>query len=120
MRRAKAFSTVNWRKYLDVNTNPRAENFLKAKGDDVLWQISQNIQRMIRKDLPELVLLVHPNAGGVIKITKSEYKEVLELCLDWFEVKENYSKCGEIQKILSKLSNQLTNQTIKKVKETII
>tara|TARA_B110000285_G_C14535520_1_gene342659 strand:- start:96 stop:458 length:363 start_codon:yes stop_codon:yes gene_type:complete len=120
MRRTKAFSTVDWRKYLDVKTNPRAKNFLKAQGDDVLWQISQNIQRMIRKDLPELVLLVHPNAGGVIKITKSEYKEVLELCLNWFEAKENYSRCLEIQQTLSKLLNHINKQVTKKVKETII
>ena len=120
MRRARAFSTVNWRKYLDVNTNPRAANFLKAQGDDVLWQIASNIQRMIKRNLPELVLLVHPNAGGVIKINKSEYKEVLELCLNWFESKEKYDKCSEINQFIKNFSKKIYKETPKKIKERLI
>lgn len=120
MRRTKAFSTVNWRKYLDVRTNPRAKNFLNARGDDVLWQIASNIERSIRKDLPELVLLVHPNAGGVIKITKSEYKELLELCLKWFESKEDYDRCSKIKEFLNNLSPKKSKNTFRKMKKTLI
>lgn len=98
MKRAKAYSTVNWRKYLDVKTNPRAKTFLESRGDDVLWQLSSNIhQAAVKKGLSELVLLVHPNAGAVIKIDSSEYVEVLNLCLDWFEIKEEYTKCSRIK-----------------------
>ena len=120
MKRTKAFSTVNWRKYLDVNTNPRAKAFLDSRGDEVLWQIASNIQRMVKRDLTELVLLVHPNAGGVIRITQSEYKEVLELCLNWFAAKEEYGRCGDIQKFLNNLSNKKNKQIAKKIEETII
>lgn len=105
MRRAQAFSTVNWRKYLDVNTNPRAENFLKSKGEDVLWQISSNIRNSIRDGISELVLLVHPNVGGVIKIEQTEFKELLELSLNFFLQKEDYERCSTIQVILDELNN---------------
>ena len=69
MRKSKAFSTVNWRRYLDVNENPRAQSFLESRGDDVLWQIASNVhQAAVKKGLKEIVLLVHQNAGAVIKI----------------------------------------------------
>ena len=122
MKRAKAYSTVNWRKYLDVKTNPRAKAFLESRGDDVLWQISSNIYRAaVRKGLKEIVLLVHPNAGAVIKIDKSEYEELLDLCLKWFEKREQYSRCSEIQFYISEL-NRVKKETKpnRKYKETIL
>lgn len=103
--RQKAFSTINWKKYLDVNTNPRAINFLKSRGNNVLWQISTTIHRAIRKKQDAIVMLVHPNAGAVIRIPRKEYKEFLELSLKWFEKKEDYTKCIEIKKFLSDLEN---------------
>jgi hypothetical protein len=101
--RQKAFSTINWKKYLDVNTNPRAKNFLKSRGDTVLWQVSTTIHRAIRKKEDAIVMLVHPNAGAVIRIPRKEYQEFLDLSLRWFEIKEDYTKCIEIKKFLSDL-----------------
>lgn len=121
MKRAKAFSTVNWRKYLDVNTNPRAKAFLDSRGDDVLWQIAANIHQTTVSNSDELVLLVHPNAGAVIKINKKEYKEVLNLCLDWFVNKEDYGKCSKIKKIMIDLEKINTiSKKQRKIKETLI
>ena len=121
MRRAQAFSTVNWRKYLDVKTNPRAENFLKSKGDDVLWQMTCNIHNSMRNNLTELVLLVHPNVGGVIRIEQKEFKEVLELALDFFLKKEDYEKCSSIKEIISELASSKlkSNIGISKIKKLI-
>ena len=122
MRRAKAFSTVNWKKYLDVKTNPRAKSFLESRGDDVLWQISSNIYRAaVRKGLSEIVLLVHPNAGAVIRIHKSEYLELLNLCLNWFEKREQYNRCSEIQFYISEVKRvEEQPKIIRKDKEKII
>ena len=89
-------STVDWRKYLDVNVNPRAKNFLDSRGDDVLWQITSNIHNCIRDDKDELVMMIHENAPYAIKITKSDFEEVKNLTIKWFEKKEQYEKCGEI------------------------
>jgi len=122
MRRAKAFSTVNWRKYLDVKTNPRAKSFLESRGDDVLWQISSNIhQAAVKKGLKELVLMVHPNAGAVIRIKESEYVDVLKLSLNWFEHREDYERCTRIQWFLENLDKMKKGLKItKNYKETIV
>lgn len=122
MKRAKAFSTVNWKKYLDVNTNPRANRFLESRGDDVLWQIASEINRAVMTPGQEnLIILVHPNAGAVIKIDKSEFGELLQLCLNWFEKREDYSKCAKIQKfILNQKKSINLSKTSKKYEETII
>lgn len=122
MKRAKAFSTVNWKKYLDVNTNPRAKGFLESRGDDVLWQIASEINRAVMTPGQEnLIILVHPNAGAVIKIDKSEFGELLQLCLNWFEKKESYSRCATIQKFILNEKKLINPSKIsKKYEETII
>jgi hypothetical protein len=101
MKRAKAFSTINWRKYIDVKVNPRAKSFLESRGDDVFWQISTAIHKGIKLKEDAVVMLVHPNAGAVIRIPQEEYKEFLELSLTWFEKKEDYDKCIDIKWFLS-------------------
>lgn len=103
MKRGTAFSTVNWRRYLDVNENPRAKAFLDARGNDVLDQISSTIHNAAKDGKKELVMVVHPNAGAVIRIPNSEFKELLTLCLKWFEKQENYEKCVDIDWFLSDL-----------------
>lgn len=96
MRRAKAFSTVNWRRYLDTTENPRAQSFLNSNGDEVLWQIAGTVHKAAKKKSKEVVLLIHPNAGAVIRIPKEEYEEMLDLCLKWFVHREDYEKCTDI------------------------
>ena len=120
MRRTKAFSTVNWRKYLDVNTNPRAKSFLESRGDDVLWQISQNIHKGYKTKQKEIILLVHPNAGAVIRITENEYDELLEMCLKWFEVRENYDICARIKFFKTNIEKIKKGLNPLKYKETLV
>jgi len=96
-------STVDWRKYLDINTNPRAKNFLESRGDDVLWQISQNIQRANRKNKESLVMVIHENAPAAILIEKKDYNDVLNLSLKWFETREYYERCSGIVEIKNDL-----------------
>ena len=103
MKKGTAFSTVNWRRYLDVNENPRAKSFLDARGNDVLDKISSTIHNAAKDGKKELVMVVNPNAGAVIRIPNSEFKELLTLCLKWFEKQENYEKCVDIDWFLSDL-----------------
>jgi len=94
-------STVPWRKYLDSTKNPRVKKFLKNRGDDVLWQVSQGIHKGSRDSnnvKSELVMVVHPNAPAAILIPYSDYQDVLELALEFFEKKEEYEKCQQIVK----------------------
>ena len=94
---SKILNTVHWKKYLDINNgNPQVKKFLESRGDDVLWQIAQNIQRCNRRDKDKLVMAIHENAPNAILIEKGDYIEVLDLCLSWFETREYYERCSDI------------------------
>lgn len=122
MRRGKSFSTVNWKKYLDVETNPRALTFLESRGNDVLWQISSEINRaMMTPGQHEVVFLIHPNVGAVIRIPKKEFGEFLNISLSWFEKNEDYEKCKEIQWFQTNFDNLKKGKPIsRKRKEKVI
>ena len=93
----KALPTVHWKKYLDINNgNPQVRKFLESRGDDVLWQISQNIQRANRREMKSLVMVIHENAPSAILIERADFQNVLDLSLKWFESRELYERCGEI------------------------
>ena len=69
--KARVFNTVDWRKYLDNSDNPRIKTFLESRGNDVFNQICENINRANRNNQTKIVLLIHPNAGNVISISKN-------------------------------------------------
>jgi len=117
MRRAKSFSTVNWKKYLDINENPRAKSFLESRGDTVLEQISYQIFDANQNKKNELILLVHPNAGAVIRIQRKDFYEVMDICLKWFEYREDYNICKRIQTRINlmKNGNKLKEKTNKQL-----
>ena len=102
--RTRTFTTVNWEKYL-VPTNPYVKNFLDKNGDDVLWQIAQNIDNATRLKKENLAFVVHVNAASVVVIDKKDYEKVLDYCNDWFIKKEYYEKCAHIQKFKKNVSD---------------
>lgn len=116
----KSISTVNWRKYLDVNTNPRVKSFLDSRGEDVLWQISQNIQRANRKGKDSLVMVIHENAPSAILIEKKDYMAVLNLSIKWFENIEYYERCSGILEIKKDLTKSKQTNTPNKLIKSLI
>ena len=111
----KALSTVHWKKYLDINNgNPQVKKFLESRGDDVLWQIAQNIQRCNRREKDSLVMVIHENAPNAILIEKKDYLNVLSLCLKWFENKEHYERCSEIVTFQNNVKSKLHSKSIQK------
>lgn len=105
----KILNTINWKRYLDVtNGNPQVERFLESRGNDVFWQIAQNIHKSGnggKHTKDKLVMLIHENAPNAIFIEKKDYIEVLDLCLNWFEKKEWYERCSEIVKFKESIKN---------------
>ena len=121
MRKSSAFSTVDWRKYLDVNKNPRAKSFLESRGDDVLWQIASELNRAIMTpNQHELVILVHPNAGAVIRIQEKDFEEVLNMCMEWFKSREKYEICSKIKQFISYHTKKKSSKNLQKLKKLII
>ena len=96
--RTQIINTVNWRNYLIPDGNKRVEAFLESRGNEVFNQITLNVFQAIRRGKSKLVLIVHPNAGNAIVITKDEYGEFLEVAREWFLNTENYEMCGKIKK----------------------
>lgn len=119
--RERAISTVDWKKYLDFNKNPRAKTFLKSRGDDVLWQIASNIDNSITGSKPgnRLIMSIHPNAPAAILINSNDYSDVLDLCIKWFESREKYEVCKKVLDIKNKISLN-KKPTKKKVFQSII
>jgi len=107
--RTRTFTTVNWEKYL-VPTNPFVKNFLDKNGDDVLWQIAQNIHNCILDNKDNLGFVVHVNAASVVMIDKEDFDIVLDYCNEWFVKKEHYEKCAKIQVFKSDLKNGMTRK----------
>jgi hypothetical protein len=111
----KSLPTVHWKKYLDINNgNPQVKKFLESRGDDVLWQIAQNIQRCNRRDKDILVMVIHENAPNAILIEKKDYLNVLGLCIKWFETKEHYERCSEIVTFQNNVKSKLHSKSIQK------
>lgn len=104
--RTRTFTTVGWEKYL-VPTNPYVQNFLDKNGNDVLWQIAQNIDNAIREKKDSLAFVVHVNAASVVVINKKDFETVLDYCNEWFIKKEYYERCAKIQEFKKSLKTNL-------------
>lgn len=114
--------TIHWSKYLDETKNPRVKNFLKYRGDDVMWQVALNVHKSgnggkYSKD--RLVMLIHENAPYAINIPQSEYQDVLDLSLKYFEKKEDYEKCAEIVRFKDDVKNKRNGKDKKPSKNLI-
>ena len=73
-------ATVSWRKYL-LPRNQRVKNFLESRGEDVFWQICQNIHEAYRDGKKELVIMIHPNLSYAIHIPKKDFVTVLNTAI---------------------------------------
>ena len=113
--RTQVINTVNWRNYLIPDGNKRVEAFLESRGNEVFNQITLNVFKAIRRGKPKLVLIVHPNAGNAIVITKDEYVEFLEVARNWFLKTENYEMCSKIKK-----HTKIIHNSIKKIDKTFV
>jgi len=106
MMKARTYSTVDWRKYLLDESNPRIKNFLDSRGYDVFNQICSSINQAVREERDKVIMLVHPNAGNVILIKKHEYNEVYNVAMKWFLKKEHYEMCSKLKDWQDKLKNK--------------
>jgi len=112
-------STIHWSKYLDKTKNPRVKNFLKYRGDDVMWQVSLNINKSNKHGRDNLVMLVHENAPYAINIPRNEYEDVLNLAIEYFQEKEEYEKCAEILTFKKNIKRKLNSNKQKYIKNLI-
>ena len=102
----KVLQTAGWKTFLDKDINPRAEKFLESSGYDVLNQVTSNINKALdaKRNWDEIALLVHPNSTTIMIITKPEFEEVLDFCMEWFKEKEYYEMCSFVKETQEKIN----------------
>jgi hypothetical protein len=110
-RKEKILNTASWRTFLDVEKNPRVENFLKESGYDVLNQTISNISRALELGWVEIALLVHPNSSSVMLIKDYQYEEVLDFCYQYCIDNEYYELCSFVIKTKNKFINNAKQQS---------
>lgn len=106
MMTARTYSTVDWRKYLLEDSNPRIKKFLDYRGYDVFNQVCSSINEAVLQGKDKVLMLVHPNAGNVILITKEEFSEVYNIALQWFLKNEQYEMCSTLKSWQDNLENK--------------
>ena len=116
----RAFTTIDWRKYLDPTNNIRVARFLEKRGFEVMNQVSQNIHKAARRGLNEVAILVHPNASAISIVPKNDFIEALDHCKNWFQEKEEYEMCAKIVKYKQDILNvRIPIQKKKEVRKLI-
>tara|TARA_Y100000389_G_C17449488_1_gene513766 strand:- start:1513 stop:1866 length:354 start_codon:yes stop_codon:yes gene_type:complete len=95
--KTRVYNTVDWRKYLIDSESPRIKTFLDSRGADVFNQVCDNINIAHKNKQSKIVLLIHPNAGNVISISKSDFDEVYDIAINWFLKNEDYRMCSKIK-----------------------
>ena len=88
------------------------QNFLNKNGDDVLWQVAQNIHNAILDRKESVGFVVHVNAPSIVVIDQTDYLIVLDYCNDWFVKKEMYERCALIQTYKSDFKNKSSRKKL--------
>lgn len=114
----KLYNTVDWRNYLMEDKGPRVKKFLDLRGYDVFSQLSSNVNKANSKGHEKLMMLVHPNAGNVILIDKSEFDTFYDVAMNWFEKNEYYEMCQKIKEYKLNLNNK--KRDVKIMNKTLI
>jgi hypothetical protein len=118
--KSRAFTTIDWRKYLDPNENPRVKRFLDTRGFEVMNQISQNIHKGGTLGWDEVAILVHPNAAAISLVPETEYIEALDHCLEWFKNNEEYEMCAKMVNYKNDILNRKAKIKNRKVTKKLI
>jgi len=110
-KKEKILNTASWKTFLDVNTNPRVENFLKESGYDVFNQTISNISKALENGWVEIALLVHPNSSSVMLIKDYQYEKVLDFCYQYCIDNEYYELCSKVITTKNKFYNNAEQQS---------
>jgi len=109
---ARTYTTVDWRKYLIEDSNPRIKKFLDSRGHAVFNQVAYTINESVRENRDKVVMVVHPNSAGAIVVQKEDFEEVYDIALSWFVKKELYEECSLVQKYKTELNKKFSRKKV--------
>jgi hypothetical protein len=119
---------VHWKELLSEKTNPNVIPFIKYNGDIFFSEfvsIIKNIHKkgieITKKNKKETIsfnieMPIHVNCNYLITFTDSDFVDILDYCLIFFEAKEMYEACSEIVELKKVIGSYEANSTdVKKI-----
>jgi hypothetical protein len=117
----RIYYRLNWKNYLsDVEGDNGFSGHLSDKGDIVYHTFYSQIKSASARNLKELCVSIDDYSRTMIVISRDEYNEVLELCMLYFQNKENYEKCIEIRNLIQKIKTKKLSSKVSKKEKLIL
>ena len=117
----RIYYRLNWKNYLsDVEGEGGFSGHLKNKGDIIYQTFFKQIKTASARNLKELCISIDDYSRTMIVITRDEYIEVLNICMMYFQNKENYEQCIEIRNLIEKIKNKKLSSKVSKKEKLIL
>lgn len=103
--------TVSWKEILLKENNPNIESFLRINGNVFVSELVGIIKSLYKKNKQikskykdsgtslEISVGIHANSNILIGFNESEFAEILDYCINFYETLEKYENCQKILKI---------------------
>lgn len=100
--------TIHWKELLLEEKNPNVVPFIKYNGDIFFSEFLNIIKNVYKKGVEitkknkketisfNIEMAIHINCNYLISFTDSDFEDILNYCLDFFEKKEMYELCSEV------------------------
>jgi hypothetical protein len=117
----RIYYRLNWKNYLsDVEGEGGFSGHLQNKGDIIYQTFFKQIKTASARNLKELCISIDDYSRTMIVITRDEYIEVLNICMMYFQNKENYEQCIEIRNLIEKIKNKKLSSKVSKKEKLIL
>jgi hypothetical protein len=117
----RIYYRLNWKNYLsDVEGEGGFSGHLQNKGDIIYQTFFKQIKTASTRNLKELCISIDDYSRTMIVITRDEYIEVLNICMMYFQNKENYEQCIEIRNLIEKIKNKKLSSKVSKKEKLIL
>lgn len=93
----RIYYRLNWKDYL------KSGNKKNESKDELYSLLFSEVKSALSKGKEELCIAADTFTRTMILIPIEEYKELLEECINYFQIRENYEKCIEIKNTLEKI-----------------
>jgi hypothetical protein len=93
----RIYYRLNWKDYL------KSGNKKNESKDELYSLLYSEVKSALSKGTEELCIAADTFTRTMILIPIEEYKELLEECINYFQIRENYEKCIEIKNTLEKI-----------------
>lgn len=110
--------TVHWKDILIKDKNPNIETFMKINGNVFVSELIAIIKNLHKKNKKikdqyknggvslEISVGIHANSNIMIGFSESDFTEILDFCIKFYEKYEMYESCQKILKIKEQIISE--------------